>query len=105
MKSMLKKNKDKLTGMHDGITGIPHPGLRGEISPDLRGKISLYLRGHISPRLRGCITGIYGDISPYLWGCITGIYGDCTGLTGDLDACEITSDDRANGVKIENLIA
>ena len=35
----------------------------------------------------------------------SGLRGDCSGLRGDLDECEITDEDRATGVNIEELIS
>ena len=35
----------------------------------------------------------------------SGLYGDCSGLYGDFDDCEITAEDRANGVDIALLVA
>jgi hypothetical protein len=37
-------------------------------------------------------------------GDCTGLYGDCTGLYGNFDDCEITEEERAAGVRIEDLI-
>ena len=34
----------------------------------------------------------------------TGILGDCTGLSGDLDECEITEEDRRIFIDITNLV-
>ena len=57
------------------IIGVIHPELRGEIHPDLRGNIS---------GLRGVIPA---------------------GARGNLDACELTDDERAAVVNIADLIA
>lgn len=40
-----------------------------------------------------------------LTGWHSGLRGDCTGLRGDLDACEITATDRDAGIDITDLIA
>ena len=42
---------------------------------------------------------------PALTGQHPGLRGDCSGLSGDLDACGITVEDRAKGVGIASLIA
>lgn len=34
----------------------------------------------------------------------SGISGDMTGILGDVDNCELTTDDRKNGVNIKDLI-
>ena len=34
-----------------------------------------------------------------------GVSGDLTGVSGDVDLCEITDEERANGVHINDLIA
>ena len=47
--------------------------------------------------LRGDCSGLRGDCS--------GLGGDCSGLGGDLDECEITEEERATGVNIEELVS
>ena len=42
------------------------------------------------------LNSLYGDRS--------GLRGDCSGLRGDLDLCELTEEDRKNGVDIFSLI-
>ena len=39
-----------------------------------------------------------------VWGDLTGVRGDLTGVRGDLDECQITGEDRKNGIDIEDLI-
>ena len=34
----------------------------------------------------------------------SGILGDCTGISGDLDECEITEEDRRIFIDITNLV-
>lgn len=46
--------------------------------------------------IRGDLTGIRGDL--------TGIFGDLTGIRGNLDDCEITEEERKNGIDIQDLI-
>ena len=102
-KALRKQTINRLTGMHDGITGVISPELRGDITglrgnisglmgniTGLRGDISPELRGEISPELRGYITGLRGEISP--------------DLRGNIDDCELTPDDRKKGVDIKDLI-
>ena len=38
------------------------------------------------------------------WGDLTGVSGDLSGVRGDLDECQITGEDRKNGIDIEDLI-
>jgi len=87
MKAMLKKNKKKLTGMHSGIIGTPSSGLWGDFS-----------------NLWGDISGLTGNISSGLTGDISGLTGDISDLWGNLDNCEITDEERKNGIKITDLI-
>ena len=47
-------------------------------------------------RLSGDCTGISGDCS--------GISRDCSELSGNFDDCEITSEERAKGININDLI-
>ena len=63
------------------------------------------------PGLRGDVTGLYGDLSGLrgdvtgLRGDVSGLCGDVSGLRGDLDECEITLDERKNGISIALLVA
>jgi aggrecan 1 len=68
-------------------------GLRGDIS-GLTGDIS-GLTGDISG-LTGYISGLRGDIS--------GLTGDISGLRGDISKCELTDEERKNGVNINDLV-
>ena len=73
-----------------------HPTIFGIISPDLRGEIS--------PGLWGNLTGLWGEISPDLRGDLTGLWGDLTGLTGNIDACELTVEEQVAGVNVSELV-
>ena len=93
-----------LWGNLSGMRGVIHrelrgdlSWLRGEINPELRGDLS-ELRGEIHPELRGDLSGLWGNLSG-LWGVIP------AGACGNLDACELTDDERAAGVNIADLIA
>ena len=55
-------------------------------------------------KVDGPHTELYGDCSG-LYGDCSGLRGDCSGLGGDLDECEITEEERATGVNIEELIS
>ena len=46
--------------------------------------------------VRGDLTGVRGDL--------TEVSGNLTGVRGDLDECQITGEDRKNGIDIEDLI-
>ena len=48
-------------------------------------------------RVRGDLSGVWGDLS--------GVRGDLFGVRGDIDDCELTDEDRKNGINIENLVA
>ena len=39
-----------------------------------------------------------------LTGDTSRLYGDCSGLSGNIDNCELTVEERAKWVKIEDLI-
>ena len=45
--------------------------------------------------VRGNLSGVRGDL--------TGVRGDLTGVRGNLDECQITDEDRKNGIDIEDL--
>ena len=45
----------------------------------------------------------WGDLSG-VRGNLSGVRGDLTGVRGDLDECQITGEDRKNGIDIEDLI-
>ena len=104
MKKALKKEVKEIYFYLNGVKNIidrdneeTYPvNLSGDISPALYGNITAFI-GEISPDL-------YGKISLTLSGNITKIYGDCTGITGDLDECEITEEDRKKGINIKDLI-
>ncbi len=58
----------------------------------------------------GDVTGIYGNVSDIVGnvsgivGNVSGIVGDASGLHGNLDECDITDEERKNGVLITDLI-
>ena len=87
MKRALKRTAGPIYHMVDGhrIDAAP-PGVRG----DLRG-------------VRGDLSGVWGDLSD-VRGNLSGVRGDLSDVRGDLSACEITSDERKNGIDIETLI-
>ena len=81
MKKLLKKSQQsKLYYFVDGnlVDGIP-----------------LYLRGDAT-YLSGDATGLSGDV--------TDLRGNVTYLSGDVDDCDISANDRKNGIKISTLI-
>ena len=109
IKQLIKKEY-KLYYIKDGlkIEGV-HPRLYGEVS-ELYGEVSSRLYGDVS-RLSGNVSGLYGDVSPRLYGDVSGLSGEVSGLSGEvsrlsgnLDACEITNEDREKGVDIKELI-
>ena len=50
-----------------------------------------------NPQMSGDCTGLSGDCS--------GLSGNCTGLSGDFDDCQLSNDERASKVNIEELVA
>jgi len=87
MKKMLKRTESEVYHFHNGekVMGI-HMAIRGKVS-DIYGNVS---------GLIGDVTGLTGDV--------TSIMGDVTGLEGDIDDCELTEDDRKQGINITELI-
>ena len=61
------------------------------------------LTGDIS-ELTGNISELTGNISSRLTGNISGVYGDATNISGDLDECKITEEEREKGINIEDLV-
>ena len=47
------------------------------------------------------LIGMHDDIS----GDVTGIYGDASGIKGDVDICDISDEERINGINIDDLIS
>ena len=75
--------------------------LKGDIIPYL----AMSGTGNINPELYGNISSeLHGNFSPDLFGDISGIYGDCSDITGNLDECDISDDERKKGVDIRELI-
>jgi hypothetical protein len=92
----------EITGdISDGLCGELF-GLRGNIN-GLSGDVTL-LRGDVSGlcgnlyvhKLRGDVSGLCGDL--------TGIYGEATGLAGNLNDCDLTYEEREEGVYVRDLI-
>ena len=60
--------------------------------------------------LFGNCSGLSGDCSNLFGNCTllsgdcTGLRGDCTGILGNLDNCEITYEERSNGINISDLV-
>ena len=79
---------EKIYGKPERIAGDISSGLYGDISG---------LSGDISSGLYGDIGGLYGDIS--------GLYGDISGLSGNISDCDLSDEDRTNGVCINDLIS
>lgn len=53
--------------------------------------------------ISGDISRVTGNISS-LKGHLTGISGDITKINGDIDDCEITDEERNNGIIIDDLV-
>ena len=74
-------------------------GIKGDanfISGDVSG-----IKGDVSS-IRGNVSGILGDVSS-IGGYVSGILGDVSGIRVDLNTCEITEEDRENGIDIDLL--
>lgn len=81
------EEKSELCHMR-GETRVPGP------RPGLRGAIHL-LTGDCSG-ITGAVEGLRGDV--------TGLNGNVTRLRGDLSECEITDEDRTNGINVRDLV-
>ena len=57
----------------------------------------------IHSNITGNASGIRGDVSD-IRGDVSGIRGDVNGITGNIDMCEITEEERKEGIKIEDLL-
>ena len=81
MKNLLNRNKAKLWYYDNGevVEGLPS-GLSGDVTG-----------------LSGNVSGLRGDV--------TGLRGDVTGLSGDVTDCELTNNERSQGIDIEKLVA
>ena len=122
MKKLLKKiDKKELYYLLNGEKRIldradpeTYPsGLTGNISSGLFGDCS-GLEGEINSGLFGDCGGLFGEINNGLTGDIgSGLHGEinarlrgnCTGIMGNIDHCELTDEERREGVYIELLIA
>jgi len=87
MKRALRKNKFPIFYYKDGKK-------YDEVPSDVRGDLT-GVRGYLTG-VRGYLTGVRG----YL----TGVRGYLTGVEGYLDDCELSDEDRKNGVRISDLI-
>ena len=74
------------------VEGVPK-GIRGNLT-NIRGDLS---------DITGDLSGITGDLSG-ITGDLSGITGDLLGISGDLDDCEITAEERAAVISVEDLI-
>jgi len=95
------------------IEGAP-PCVRGDLT-GVRGDLTFvcgdltHICGDLS-HIRGDLTFVCGDLThicgdlTFVRGDLTGVRGDLTFVRGDLDKCEITQEDRAKGIRIEELI-
>ena len=94
MQKKLKKNRNECYYFVDGIKKIGvHEKIRGDVS-GIIGNVSGII-GNVSG-IRGNVSGIRGDVS--------GISGNVSGISGNVSDCEISSEERLNGVNINDLI-
>ena len=95
MKKNLKKVVNNIFHYVDGlrVDGAPY-----DVSGDLSG-------------VWGDLTDVSGDLYDVrgnltgVWGNLSGVRGNLTGVWGDLDKCEITDEERKEGIDIEDLVA
>ena len=104
MKNLLNKLETAI--WWEDVAGVIHND--GSLPSGLSGDVT-GLSGDLTG-LRGNVTGLSGDVT-YLRGKVTGLSGDVTGLRGDVTGlsgnvtdCELTPEDRANGVDISTLV-
>jgi len=69
---------------------------------NLKRNIDKKLTGDVDG-LRGNVDGLTGNVSG-LTGDASGLIGDASGLLGNIDDCEITKEERENGINIIDLI-
>lgn len=94
MEKRLEKIENEIHHYDDGkkIKGA-HSNLTGDNSK---------LYGNCS-WIYGDCSGLEGDCS-WIYGDVTGIYGDCTRLRGHLSECDISDEDRAAGIELDDLV-
>ena len=94
MKASLKLKETTIYYVKDGVRveGV-HANLSGDVS-NLSGYV-FNLSGDVS-NLRGDVSNLSGDV--------TGVKGDVTQVIGNLDDCELTEEDRKNGVDVSVLL-
>ena len=68
-----------------------------------RKELKLYYIDHNDNKILGKNPDMTGNCSGLSGNC-SGLSGNCSGLKGDLSKCEITHDDRQNGVDIMDLV-
>ena len=94
MKKALKKIENKTWYYKDGASVY---GVHDKITGDASG-----ISGDASG-IWGNVSGITGDVSG-ITGYVSGIRGDVSGIRGDVDVCELTDEDRKNGLDIRDLL-
>ena len=57
----------------------------------------------IPTSISGDPTSISGDLTS-ISGDLSGISGNLTGISGDLSGCQLTNDERKNGIDISELV-
>ena len=87
-------------GVHDRITGDVS-GIWGDVT-GIWGDVT-DIRGYVTG-ITGDVTDITGDMTS-IWGNVTGIWGDVTGITGYVDKCDLSDEERKNGINISDLVA
>jgi len=66
-------------------------------------KREVYYYGEKGNKKNGIHNKIYGNVSE-ISGNVSGIYGNVNGIFGDINLCELTEEERKEGVKIEDLV-
>jgi len=101
MEKALKRVKKELFIINtDGSKTIVDNENLGDCS-ELRGDCS-ELSGNCSG-LWGDCSGLRGDCSELSGNC-SGLWGDCSGLWGDCSECNLTEQEKLDGVNIQSLV-
>ena len=79
------------TGLYHFVDGVRIAGAPSDLWGDVSG-------------LRGNVSDLWGNVSG-LWGNVSGLRGNVSGLRGDVGECEITDEERENGVDVSTLVS
>lgn len=68
-----------------------------------RAKSVIWHYNDVGERAEGPPAGVRGDLTG-VRGDLTGVWGNLSGVWGDIDDCDLSPEDRARGVHIDELI-